>query len=101
MMIHFLLIYQLTDDYLERRGEYRAEHLRLAQEAVDKGMLMLGGALETPTDQAMLLFHDQAAARAFAAIDPYVIHGLVKSWSVRRWNTVVGTLASDDAGQAG
>jgi uncharacterized protein YciI len=93
-MMHFLLIYQLTDDYLMRRGDYREEHLRLAWAEVEKGMLMLGGALETPTDQAMLLFHDENAARRFAEADPYVKNGLVKSWAVRRWTTVVGTLAS-------
>jgi len=29
----------------------------------------------------------------FAATDPYVINGLVKSFQVRKWNTVVGDLA--------
>ncbi len=94
MMMHFLLIYQLADHYLERRGDYREAHLRLAWEAADRGDLMLAGALETPVDQAMLLFHDQVAARAFAEADPYVRHGLVTSWSVRRWNTVVGPQAA-------
>jgi len=92
MMLHFLLIYQLADGYLERRGEFREAHLKLAQEAADAGTLMLAGALETPVDQAMLLFHDQTAARQFAAADPYVTHGLVTSWSVRRWNTVINSL---------
>jgi len=95
MMIHFLLIYQLADGYLERRGEYREAHLRLAQAAADAGMLMLAGALETPVDQAMLLFHDQGAARRFAEADPYVLNGLVTSWSVRRWNTVINSIAKD------
>jgi len=95
MMIHFLLIYQLADGYLDRRGEFREEHLRLAQEAADAGTLMLAGPLETPTDQAMLLFHNQAAAQAFAAADPYVTHGLVTSWRVRRWNTVINSITRE------
>jgi hypothetical protein len=95
MMIHFLLTYHLADDYLTRRDAYRDEHLRLAWAEVDKGTLMLGGALETPVDMAILLFHDQVAARRFAEADPYVKNGLVKSWTVRRWTTTVGTLASN------
>ena len=30
------------------------------------------------------------AAEEFARTDPYVINGVVKSWSVREWTTVVG-----------
>ena len=31
--MHYLLFYDVVDDYLERRVPLRAEHLRLAQEA--------------------------------------------------------------------
>jgi uncharacterized protein YciI len=31
-----------------------------------------------------------AAAEAFAKSDPYVTNGVVKSWRVREWTTVVG-----------
>jgi uncharacterized protein len=30
-------------------------------------------------------------AERFAADDPYVRNGLVRSWRVREWTTVVGT----------
>jgi uncharacterized protein len=29
-------------------------------------------------------------AESFAYADPYVRNGLVKSWRVRKWNTVIG-----------
>ena len=32
--MHYLLFYELADDYLKRRPEYRDEHLKLAWEAV-------------------------------------------------------------------
>ena len=44
-MDHYLLFYDIVDDYVARRAEHR---------------------------------------------DPYVVHGLVTAWSVRRWTTVVG-----------
>jgi uncharacterized protein YciI len=35
-----------------------------------------------------------AVAERFAAADPYVKNGLVKSWRVRPWTTVVGADAT-------
>jgi uncharacterized protein YciI len=96
---HFLLIYELADDYLERRGDHRAEHLRLAWAAAGRGELILGGALAGPADQAVLLFEGEtgAGAEAFARADPYVTHGLVRAWRLRPWTTVVGRQAAAPA----
>ena len=90
--MHYLLIYDLVDDYLERRAPLRAAHLAQAHEAVARGELVLGGALASPADTAMLLFQGTSpeAAEAFAAADPYVLNGLVARWRVREWTTVVG-----------
>ena len=95
-MPHFLMIYDLAPDYLERRGDFRAAHLKLAWDAAERGELVLGGPLADPTDQAMLLFagETQAAAEAFAKADPYVVNGIVTAWRVRPWTTVVGTDAA-------
>jgi len=93
--VHYLLTYELAHDYLERRGEFRDEHLRRAWESQRTGELVLAGALDEPADSAVLLF-DCASPEPvllFAATDPYVINGLVKSFQVRKWNTVVGDLA--------
>ncbi|MCI0573492.1 MAG: YciI family protein [Myxococcaceae bacterium] len=90
--MHYLLIYDVAPDYLERRQALRAEHLALAWKAHERGELLLGGALAEPIDGAVLLFQGDspAAAEAFAAADPYVKHGLVTRWRVRPWTTVVG-----------
>ncbi|HSQ64159.1 MAG TPA: YciI-like protein [Polyangiaceae bacterium] len=95
-MKHFALFYDLVSDYLERRGQYRDEHLRLAWAAADRGELVLGGAL-SPADTAILVFRGETpeVAEAFARADPYVIHGLVRSHRVREWSTVVGELAAN------
>jgi uncharacterized protein YciI len=94
--MHFLLIYDLAPDYLERRGECRNEHLKLAWEAEQRGELVIAGALAEPADTAVLLFTGDSpdAAERFARTDPYVTQGLVKSWRVRPWTTVVGKDAS-------
>ena len=93
--VHYLLTYELAPDYLERRGEFRDEHLRRAWESQQGGELILAGALDEPADSAVLLFDCKSPEPVllFAATDPYVINGLVKSFQVRKWNTVVGDMA--------
>jgi uncharacterized protein YciI len=88
-------MYELAPDYLERRGQFRDEHLKLAWEAQARGEMVLAGALADPADTAVLLFAGDSpqAAERFAAADPDVTKGLVKSYRVRQWNTVIG----DDA----
>jgi uncharacterized protein YciI len=96
-MNHYLLIYDLADDYLARRGDFRGLHLNLAWAAHQRGELLLGGALGEPVDRALLMFKGESpkAAEDFAKGDPYVTNGLIKSWSVRPWLTVVGDLAAN------
>ncbi|PTB25918.1 hypothetical protein C9I56_25735 [Paraburkholderia caribensis] len=70
--MHYLLIYDVSSDYLERRAEFRGAHLKLAWAAAERGELHLAGALA----------------------DPYVLNGLVTKWRVRPWTTVVGERAA-------
>ncbi|HEV3425095.1 MAG TPA: YciI-like protein [Paraburkholderia sp.] len=95
--MHYLLMYDLCADYLERRASWRNEHLKLAWAAAGRGELQLAGAAGEPADIAVLLFEGDspAAAEAFARADPYVREGLVTRWRVRPWMTVVGEHASN------
>lgn len=95
--MHYLLIYDVSDDYLERRPEFRGAHLKHAWAAAERGELLLAGALADPVDTAMLLFEadSPAVAESFARADPYVLNGLVQQWRVRPWTTVVGERASN------
>ncbi|MEH6710236.1 MAG: YciI-like protein [Paraglaciecola polaris] len=90
--MYYLLTYDVKADYLTTRGAFREEHLKLALSAVSRGELRLGGALTEPTLGAALLFEGSSAkvAEDFAAQDPYVLNGLVKSWQVNEWAIVLG-----------
>lgn len=94
--MRFLLIYDVADDYVSRRAQYREAHLQLAWAASERGELVLGGALAKPVDRAILLFNGDSPASAenFAKADPYVLNGLVKRWHVREWTTVAGVGAA-------
>ena len=95
--MHYLLLYQLSPDYLVRRGQYRDEHLTLAWEAHARGELVLAGAFSEPSDGAAAIFKADSAdvVRRFAEADPYVRAGLVTHWQVRPWTTVVGEGATN------
>jgi uncharacterized protein YciI len=92
MSAYWVLLYDLVEDYVERRAPLRAEHLGLAQAAQARGELVLAGALDDPPDGAVLVFRsaDGSTAEAFATSDPYVREGLVTAWQVRKWNVVIG-----------
>ena len=90
--MHYLLFYDVVDNYAEKRVPFRANHLAYARAATARGELVLAGALANPVDGTVLLFKGDspAAAEAFARADPYVTNGLVTGWRVREWTTVIG-----------
>ena len=94
--MHYLLFYDFVPDVLTLRPRYRAQHLKVAWGAQERGELLLAGALTEPNDGAVLLFQGDSpeVAERFAASDPYVQQGLVTAWRVRSWATVVGATAT-------
>ena len=90
--MHYILFYEYAPDYMERRGEFRDQHMSLAKASIDRGEFFLGGAYANPADGAVIVFKGESSAVAenFAKEDPYVINNLVKSWRVREWTTVAG-----------
>ncbi len=90
--MHYILFYDVVDDYVNKRAQYRALHLAHATKAHERGELVLAGALTDPADGAILVFRgpNSEIAEAFAKSDPYVLNGLVKAWRVRKWMTVIG-----------
>lgn len=95
-MPYFVLRYDaVVDDYVNRRTQYRGEHLRLLREAHDRGEVVLAGAVGETPEGAIIVFRGESAAAAdqFAKNDPYVLNGLVLGWRVQPWHVVVGAEA--------
>jgi uncharacterized protein len=93
---HYLLFYEVGEDYASKRAAFRNAHLEKAWKASERGELLLGGALANPIDGAVLLFQGESptVAEEFAKADPYVTSGAVKRWQVREWTTVAGNDAA-------
>ncbi len=90
--MYFLLMYETADDYMERRGQFRTEHLNLISEYHESGHLLMAGAMAEPADAAVLIFktNSDTVIKEFVKKDPYIINGVVKSWEIRPWTVVVG-----------
>ena len=90
--MYYILFYKTTDNYIEKRAPYRAEHLALAKKAYEEGTMVMAGALAEPADGAVLVFKGDGpqVAEEFARNDPYVKNGLIREWKVRPWTVVVG-----------
>lgn len=90
--MHYILFYDVVEDYIAKRAQFRESHLEHARKAHERGELVLAGALADPADGAVLVFNGPLpdAAEAFAKSDPYVLNDLVTSWRVRKWMTVIG-----------
>ena len=91
--MYYLLLYEVVDDYVKKRAPFRDDHLRIANESVRKGELLLGGAFDNPIDGAALIFRadDRSVVEDFVKNDPYVKNGLVTNWKIRDWTVVIGS----------
>jgi uncharacterized protein len=89
---HYVLLYDVVDNFAARRTPHREAHLKRVREAHARDELVLAGALGDPPTRALLVFRspDRSTAEAFARADPYVREGLVLHWEVHPWAVVVG-----------
>jgi uncharacterized protein YciI len=93
---HFLLYIDYTDDMPARRGPLVAAHLEHSVDAEKRGELVLGGRLivdGAPRSLCLIRAKSREAVERHIKADPYYEHGLVKSFQVQEWQTVIGELA--------
>lgn len=94
--MHFLLRYHYVPDIAERRGPFRDEHLRRLWAEADAGRVIVAGAVGDPAVEAVILWdvEDPAEIADFAAGDPYLTAGLITSYDVVAYHSVVGDIAA-------
>ncbi len=70
--MYYLLLYDVIEDFIDRRVPFRQEHLDHADEARRRGQLVMAGAFSEPVDGAALLFRcdDSTVVTQFAEADP-------------------------------
>jgi uncharacterized protein YciI len=82
-----VLFYQTAPDVAATAPAHYAAHSARARSFHDRGsLLMIGTFSRVQEDGAMGVFTSREAAEEFATADPFVVHGVVRSWDVRDWN---------------
>ncbi|HVA26920.1 MAG TPA: YciI family protein [Candidatus Baltobacteraceae bacterium] len=81
----YALLYESADDVRTKAPLHFAEHRAHWRAYQDDGTLLMVGPFSNPDDGAMAIFTTREAAEAFAASDPFVLNGVVKSWRVAEW----------------
>lgn len=90
--MYYVLLYDVVENFIERRASFREEHLKLVNDACLRHEIVMAGAFSEPVDGAAVIFRseDRTAVMRFVEADPYVREGLVTRWRVRGWNVVAG-----------
>jgi uncharacterized protein YciI len=89
--MHYLLFYEKGSDYKAKQQPHQAEHREHVYASIERGEILLAGSLDDPDDgSAVLVFRcdDQELVKSFVETDPFVVHGVVTRWYVRRWNVL-------------
>ncbi len=82
-----VVFYESAADLAEKAPVHFAAHRARWREFADRGdLLMIGPFANALEDGAMGIFTSRGAAEEFARGDPFVLHGVVRNWTIREWN---------------
>jgi uncharacterized protein YciI len=88
----YVLFYESADDVRATAPPHMPAHQAWYQEFHARGdLVMLGTFADPQLNGSMAIFTNPEAAEEFATGDPLVVNGVVRSWTVREWNEVLGT----------
>ena len=87
--MYWLLLYEVTDDYLERRVDSGPSTCRSQAAVPNSGELLLAGTFAEPADGAALAFRtradDAARSRRSSGRSVRARTGWSTSWRIRPW----------------
>lgn len=95
----YVLQYDYVADALEKRKPYREGHLSMINSQVEKGNVIIAGAVGNPPTGGLLIFRNITPndIEQIAKQDPYVINGVVSKYSIQPYIAVAGdSLLSND-----
>lgn len=84
----YVLLYESGDDVATLAPLHFPAHRDRWDEFAESGRLLAVGPF-TDGAGAMGVFASRAAAEEFVEGDPFVLNGVVRSWSIREWHEVL------------
>lgn len=84
----YVLFYESAPDVATKASQHFAAHRALWASRQQAGTLLLIGPFADATG-TMAVFTTREAAEEFAKDDPFVLNGVVASWSIKEWNEAI------------
>lgn len=87
-VVFFETLYDSIEDAFSKAPDVIAAHQARSNELHTQGTLLLAGALlNTPQEKlgGMVVCATREAAEEYARGDPFVLNGMVSTWSIREW----------------
>ncbi|HEX2074356.1 MAG TPA: YciI family protein [Geodermatophilus sp.] len=86
----YVMTYRAVEDFLPLALQHGPAHVARLREFHARGVLLMVGTFEEPMNgDAMGIFTSREAAQEFIDGDPFVLNGVVASWTVRPWDEVL------------
>ena len=80
----YVLFYESAHDVATKAPLYFAQHKARYEDFAARGTLLMVGPF-ADRDGAMSVFTTKEAAEEFARGDPFVLNGVIASWTIREW----------------
>jgi uncharacterized protein len=85
-----VMTYRAVEDFLPLAQQHGPAHVERLKDFHGRGVLLMVGTFDEPMNgDAMGVFTNREAAEEFIAGDPFVLNGVVASWTLRPWNEVL------------
>ena len=83
----YVVFYESAEDVAAKAPAFFAEHVARYQKYVQEGSLLMIGTFADPQrDGSMAIFATREAAEEFVSGDPFVLNGVVRSYTIKEWN---------------
>lgn len=89
----YVLQYDYVADAFEKRKPHREAHLTLLNKQLEKGNVVLAGAVDNPPTGGILIFRNLTPddiEQNIVKQDPYVVNGVVEKYTIKPYLAVVG-----------
>jgi uncharacterized protein YciI len=86
--LKYVVSYESADDVRVKAPIHFPAHRARWQEFRDRGELVMIGTF-SDLSGAMGIFTTREAAEEFVKGDPFVLHGVVRSWQIKEWNEAI------------
>jgi hypothetical protein len=86
----YVVLYKSAPNLDVNAPQHLPAHVARWKQFQERGELLMIGTFSNPQDEgSMSIFTTREAAEAFVKEDPFVLHGVVKAWTIREWREVL------------